>query len=108
MEPAELAFSGAIMRTDFERPAFPVYSNVTAAPCATADDARTLLLKQLTSPVRWVEEVRAMAAAYPDALYVELGPGNVLSGLVGRIAKGARTVACGAPSDVDTVLGMLA
>lgn len=108
MEPAELAFSGAITRTDFARPAFPVYSNVTAAACTTADEARTLLLKQLTSPVRWVDEVRAIAAAHPDALYVELGPGNVLSGLVGRIARGARTVACGSPADVDTVRGMLA
>lgn len=108
MEPAELAFSGAIMRTDFADPAFPVFSNVTAAPCTSADDARTLLLRQLTSPVRWVDEVRAMHAAHPDALYVELGPGNVLSGLVSRIARGVRTVACGAPQDVDTVMGTLA
>jgi [acyl-carrier-protein] S-malonyltransferase len=108
MEPAELAFSGAIRRTDFARPAFPVFANVTAAPCTTAEDARALLLEQLTSPVRWVDEVRAMAAAHPEALYVELGPGNVLSGLVGRIVRGARTVACGAPPDVDKVLEMLA
>lgn len=108
MEPAELAFSGAVSRTDFAEPAFPVYSNVTAAACTRAPDARTTLLQQLTSPVRWVDEVRAMAAAHPDALYVELGPGNVLSGLVSRIARGARTVACGTPQDVDTVMGMLA
>lgn len=107
MEPAELAFSGAILRTDFSRPAFPVFANVTAAPCTSADDARTLLLQQLTSPVRWVDEVRAMHAAHPDALYVELGPGNVLCGLVGRIVRGAPTVACGAPADVDKVMEML-
>lgn len=108
MQPAELAFSGAILRTDVARPAFPVFANVTAAPCTTADEARTLLLRQLTSPVRWADEVRAMHAAHPDALYVELGPGSVLSGLVARIVRGARTVACGTPQDVDTALGMLA
>ncbi len=101
MEPVELAFSGAIRTTEFSDPEFPVYSNVTAEPCTSAADARTLLLRQLTSPVRWSEEVRAMAAAYPDALYVELGPGNVLCGLVSRIVAGARTIAVGAPADVD-------
>ena len=101
MEPVELAFSGAIRTTEFSDPEFPVYSNVTAEPCTSAADARTLLLRQLTSPVRWSEEVRAMAAAYPDALYVELGPGNVLCGLVSRIVPEALTIAVGAPADVD-------
>jgi [acyl-carrier-protein] S-malonyltransferase len=107
MEPVELAFSGAVSDTEFDDPEFPVYANVTAAPCTTASEARTLLLRQLTSPVRWSEEVRAMASTYPDALYVELGPGNVLSGLVSRIVSGARTVSVGAPSDLDKLAGML-
>ena len=101
MEPVEIAFSGAIRDTAFADPDFPVYSNVTAQPCTSAAEARTLLLRQLTAPVRWSDEVRAMAAAYPGALYVELGPGNVLSGLVSRIVAGARTIAVGAPADVD-------
>jgi [acyl-carrier-protein] S-malonyltransferase len=101
MEPVELAFSGAVSATTFADPEFPVYSNVTALPCTSAADARTLLLRQLTSPVRWSDEVRAMSATYPDALYVELGPGNVLCGLVSRIVAGARTIAVGAPADVD-------
>lgn len=108
MEPAELAFSGAINRADFTDPVFPVYSNVTEGPSVDAATARALLLRQLTSPVRWMGEVRAMAARYPDALYVELGPGNVLSGLVSRIVPGAKTVACGTAADVDTLSKMLA
>lgn len=101
MEPVEIAFSGAAKNTEFSDPDFPVYSNVTAEPCTSAADARTLLLRQLTSPVKWSAEVRAMSAAYPDSLYVELGPGNVLCGLVSRIVPGARTIAVGAPADVD-------
>jgi [acyl-carrier-protein] S-malonyltransferase len=101
MAPVEIAFSGAVRSTEFADPEFPVYSNVTAGPCTTAADARALLLRQLTSPVRWSAEVRAMAAAYPDALYIELGPGNVLCGLIARIVPGARTIAVGAPADVD-------
>ena len=101
MEAVEIAFSGAVRATTFADPEFPVYSNVTAQPCTSAADARTLLLRQLTSPVRWSAEVRAMAVAFPDALYAELGPGNVLCGLVARIIPGARTIAVGAPADVD-------
>lgn len=107
MKPAEIAFSGAASATTFSDPEFPVYSNVTAAPCTTGADARTLLLRQLTSPVRWSEEVRAMAVAYPDSLYVELGPGNVLSGLVSRLVPAARTIAVGAPADIDKLAGAL-
>lgn len=101
MEPSEIAFSGALRTTEFADPEFPVYSNVTAAACTRGDEARTLLLRQLTSPVKWATEVRAMAAAYPDALYVELGPGRVLSALVSHLVRDARTIAVGAPADVD-------
>ncbi len=101
MQPVEIAFSGAVAETNFADPDFPVYSNVTAEPCRSGADARTLLLRQLTSPVKWSAEVRAMAAEYPDSLYVELGPGNVLCGLVSRLVPGARTVAVGSPTDVD-------
>lgn len=101
MEPAEIAFSGALRTTEFADPEFPVYSNVTADACTTGNEARTLLLRQLTSPVKWSTEVRAMAAAHPDSLYVELGPGRVLGALVSHLVPGARTIAVGAPADVD-------
>lgn len=103
MKPVEIEFSGAISRSPFADPEFPVYSNVTAQACSSAAEARSVLLRQITAPVRWSEEVRAMAADYPDALYVELGPGNVLSGLVSRIIPGARAVSVAAPADLDTL-----
>lgn len=108
MAPVELAFSGAIRKTDFVEPRFPVYSNVTGGASTTSSEAREVLLRQLTSPVRWTDEVRAMAATYPDSLYVELGPGNVLCGLVSRIVPGARTIACGTPRDVEKLAGIVA
>src|SRR5215218_5788151 len=92
MAPAEPALADAIADAGITDPAFPVYSNVTEQPSTSASTARDLLLRQLTSPVRWAGEVRQMAAAYPDALYVELGPGNVLSGLVSRIVPGATAI----------------
>jgi [acyl-carrier-protein] S-malonyltransferase len=86
---------------------FPVYSNVSAYPAAGSADAKKLLLRQLTSPVRWTELVRHMAEDVPDALYVEMGPGAVLSTLVKRIIPGARTMTCGTATEVDQLIGAL-
>jgi [acyl-carrier-protein] S-malonyltransferase len=108
MEPAIPGLTDAIATSAFMDPLYPVYSNVTAAASTTAVDAKDLLLRQLTSPVRWSTEVRNIAAVFPDALYVEMGPGNVLSGLVGRLVKGARTVSCGTPPEVEKLLQMVA
>jgi [acyl-carrier-protein] S-malonyltransferase len=101
MQPAVVGLTDAIATSAFTDPAFPVFSNVTADASTTAVDAKDLLLRQLTSPVRWSTEIRNIAGHFPDALYVEMGPGNVLTGLMGRLVKGARTFACGTATDVE-------
>ena len=108
MEPAVVGLTDAIATSAFMDPLYPVYSNVTAAASTTAVEAKDLLLRQLTSPVLWSTEIRNIAAVFPDALYVEMGPGNVLSGLVGRLVKGARTVSVGTPPEVEKLLQMVA
>ncbi|MGZ3467594.1 MAG: ACP S-malonyltransferase [Gemmatimonadaceae bacterium] len=108
MEPAVAGLTDAIATSAFTDPVFPVYSNVTAEASTTAVTAKDLLLRQLTSPVRWATEIRNIAARFSDALYVEMGPGNVLGGLVGRLVKGARTLACGTPADVEKLLELAA
>ncbi|MFI5241911.1 MAG: ACP S-malonyltransferase [Gemmatimonadales bacterium] len=87
---------------------FPVYSNVSAYPSAGSADAKKLLLRQLTSPVRWADLVLHTAEDLPGALYVEMGPGAVLSTLVKRIVPGARTMSCGTPAEVGQLLAMVA
>jgi [acyl-carrier-protein] S-malonyltransferase len=101
MEPAIVGLTDAIATSAFTDPNFPVFSNVTADASTTAVDAKDLLLRQLTSPVRWSTEIRNIATHFPDALYVEMGPGNVLTGLAARLVKGARTFACGTAADVE-------
>ena len=108
MEPAVVGLTDAIATSAFTDPAFPVFSNVTADASTTAVAAKDLLLRQLTSPVRWSSEMRNIAGHFPDALYVEMGPGNVLTGLIGRLVKGAKTFACGTAPDVDKLLQMVA
>src|SRR5438105_1358590 len=108
MQPAVVGLTDAIATSAFTDPAFPVFSNVTADASTTAVGAKDMLLRQLTSPVRWSTEMRNIAGHFPEALYIEMGPGNVLTGLMGRLVKGAKTFACGTASEVDKLLQMVA
>jgi [acyl-carrier-protein] S-malonyltransferase len=107
MQPAVVGLTDVIATSAFTDPVFPVFSNVTAEASTTAVDAKALLLQQLTSPVRWSSEIRNIAALFPDALYVEMGPGNVLTGLMARLVKGARTFACGTAAEVEKLQQMV-
>lgn len=84
MEPARAKLAEAIEATAFKEPACPVYQNVTALPHTNPEEIKENLLKQLTSPVRWSQTVRNMRADGAEE-FIELGPGNVLSGLIKRI-----------------------
>jgi [acyl-carrier-protein] S-malonyltransferase len=108
METALDGLSQAIASTTFSNPRFPVYANVNAEPVTLADRARQLLLQQLTRPVRWTDEITAMAERLPDALYVEMGPGSVLSGLVKKIAPSVKTMTCGTVAEVNQLLELAA
>ena len=86
MEPAREKLARAIEATPFQAPRCPVYQNVTAAPTEGPAVIKENCLKQLTSPVRWTQTVLNMAADGATE-FVELGPGNVLQGLVKRILQ---------------------
>lgn len=104
MDAARDGLRAAIDAADFREPAFPVYANVSGEPVRAASDARRLLVEQLTSPVRWTTLVGRLAADFPDALYVEMGPGSVLVGLVKKIAPHVQTMTCGTVAEVDQLL----
>jgi [acyl-carrier-protein] S-malonyltransferase len=104
MESAVPGLQAAIDLAAPDDPSVPVYCNVTAAPCTTGAEARSLLLRQLTSPVRWATQVRKMAADYPGATFVEMGPGAVLTGLMKRLAPEARAITCGTAAEVESLL----
>jgi [acyl-carrier-protein] S-malonyltransferase len=108
MEFARQGLADALRQASFRDPLFPVYSNVTAMPITAASEAEALLLRQLTSPVRWTDLVNRLAADHPKALFVEMGPGNVLSGLVKRIAPQIATATCGTVAEVEQLLTRVA
>lgn len=84
MEMAREELAQGIRAAKFNTPLCPIYQNVTAAPSMDPEVIKENLLKQLTSPVRWTQSVRAMIADGAES-FVELGPGKVLQGLIGRI-----------------------
>lgn len=96
----ELALDAAAMRD----PRTPVVANVNAEPVTSADVARTLLVEQLTAPVQWTRVMKRLARMHPEALFVELGAGSVLTGLAKRIVPDVRTAACGTVAEVEKLL----
>ena len=87
MEPARVELAKAIEAAPVSNPICPVYQNVDALPHTDPKEIKDNLLKQLTAPVRWTQSVQHMLA---DGMteFVECGPGQVLTGLVGRMMKG--------------------
>ncbi len=105
MEPPAREFAAALAAAPLRDPAFPVVANATAEPVRDAATARARLAEQLTSPVRWVEGVQRLAALGGAGMrFVEIGPGNVLSGLARRIVPGAETLALGTAGEVTAFL----
>lgn len=104
MEPAADGLRLALSAASWAEPAWPVYSNVTARPTTSAGAARELLLRQLTSQVRWVEVIQAMSAAHPGAMFVEMGPGSALVGMLKRVAPDHPARTCGTVAEVESLL----
>jgi [acyl-carrier-protein] S-malonyltransferase len=104
MQPAKDGLAAALGAVTFGDPKFEVFANVDGRAVTDAGTAKHKLVEQLVSPVRWTEEVAAIAAKYPDATYVEMGPGNVLAGLVRKIAPNVKTMTCGTAAEVSALL----
>lgn len=105
MEPAVPGLQAALASAAFAAPAFPIVANASAEAVRTPADAVRLLAAQLTAPVRWIECMQAAAALAPDATFIELGPGSVLSGLLRKILPGARSITLGTAAEVEAFLG---
>lgn len=90
MQPAQEELAEAIANAVFQTPVCPVYQNVDAKPHTDPEEIKANLIKQLTAPVRWTQDVEAMIADEADE-FIELGPGAVLQGLVKKINRTVAT-----------------
>ena len=90
MAPAQEELAEAIEAADFHTPVCPIYQNVDGKPHTDPKEIKENLIKQLTAPVRWTQDVEATIADGADE-FIELGPGAVLQGLVKKINRGVAT-----------------
>ena len=84
MEPARVELEKAIAEVEFHTPSCPIYQNVDAQPQSDSEVIKRNVIAQLTAPVRWTQSAKNMIADGIDT-YTELGPGNVLQGLIKKV-----------------------
>lgn len=85
MEPARLELETAIDKTPFQTPICPIYQNVSALPSIDPMQIKQNLIDQLTSPVKWTQTIKNMINDGAKE-FIEVGPGNVLQGLIKKIS----------------------
>ncbi|SDE13142.1 [acyl-carrier-protein] S-malonyltransferase [Pricia antarctica] len=86
MEPAREELASAIENTVFKKGACPIYQNVTTLAVSDSNEIKKNLISQLTAPVKWTQSVRNMVNDGAN-IFIEVGPGKVLQGLVKKIAS---------------------
>lgn len=104
MKDAAGQFAAAVKAATLRRAHVPVVANVTALPITSAADIRKEMVDQLTSPVRWTESVRYMAGQGVTS-FVEIGPKDVLAGLIKRIDGAVSATSVGDAAGVARVAG---
>ncbi len=100
MQPAAAVMAAALAEVEIKRPKVPLVANVLAAPIEDPQEIRRRLVEQVTGTVRWRESVAYMAQ-HGVTIFVELGSGKVLTGLLKRIVAEAEGVAIGTPDEIS-------
>jgi [acyl-carrier-protein] S-malonyltransferase len=102
MKPAEQRLEPELRALNTTSPAVPVVANVDAEPKRDGASSVDALVRQVSAPVRWEDVVRRLASEGVTT-YVEVGPGNVLSGMVRRIHREATVLSLGEPDDLAAI-----
>ena len=105
MEPAAEEFAAVLSEIPVLMPQIPVVQNVDAKVAADVQEIRSKLVSQLSAPVRWTETIEHLLSAGAEQ-FIEAGPGNVLCGLVKRIARGTPAIALSSQEDLELVARM--
>jgi len=106
MKPAGEKLAVVLGAIQFNPPKFKFVANVTGDFTSDPDEIRSLLIKQITNPVRWTDSIQKLVDAGFDT-FVEVGPGRVLSGLVAKIDRNLRTISVEGTEDVERIRGMI-
>lgn len=106
MKSAAEKLGGKLQPLHFDEPAIPVIANVTARPAASAEEIRGLLVEQVYSPVLWEDTVTYLISQGVDT-FVEIGPGNVLTGLIKKTDKSVKLINVSSLDSLETLKASL-
>lgn len=106
MEPAAIGLAQVIRSTPIQDAAIPVIGNIHADPLTSAQAIREELAQQIASPVQWIRTIEFLASA-GVTIFIEIGPGQALTGMVKRIIKGITTVNISSASDINKAATMM-
>ena len=102
MAHAQADFNLAVASAQIQDPRIPLIGNVTATALRTAPEISEDLQAQLRARVRWTESIQAMVAVGVNT-FVEIGSGDVLTGLIKRIQRRSQRITFGSPADLDKI-----
>jgi [acyl-carrier-protein] S-malonyltransferase len=100
MQSAYEKLGAELLNMEMQLPRFPVISNVTGEEVKTLPEIRRTLQDQVTATVRWVDCMETLLEECGCEFFIELGPGNVLGGLLRRISKGVEVISVGETESV--------
>jgi [acyl-carrier-protein] S-malonyltransferase len=103
MKPAEDRLAPLLRALPVQAPRIPVVANVDAEPKTTAADAVDALIRQVSSPVRWEDGIKRLVADGART-FIELGPGNVLAGLVKKVDRSVTVASVEDPAGLEALL----
>lgn len=103
----EVEFAKALAGTAVAPPQVPVVANVSAEPTGVPDEIRSSLLRQISSPVLWEDSVRYMFDHMGISIFIEVGPGHVLTRFVNRIEPKATTINVEGPESIKACVDEL-
>jgi len=106
MQPAAEGLAEAIKNTNVYDARIPIIGNIHATPLHEAQAIREELAQQIAAPVQWIGTIEYLVEA-GVTIFLEIGPGQALTGMVKRIAKGVTTLNASSAPDIQKVTGTL-
>jgi [acyl-carrier-protein] S-malonyltransferase len=106
MQPAAAGLAQALATSEIRDISIPIISNITAKPLTTAESIRAELAQQIAASVQWTRTIEYMANQ-GVTIFLEIGPGQALSGMVKRIVKGVTTMNIGNLADIEKAVATL-
>ena len=106
MQPAASSLAEAIDATNIHDAPIPIIGNIDAIPLTEAWAIRAELAQQIASPVQWIRTIEYLAHV-GVTIFLEIGPGQALTGMVKRIAKGATTINIGGMAEIEKAVSTM-